>query len=74
MPINKGILKEIECQFPVLKVLGLNPNGITLQNPQDSEYQFLADFSVCAMHHICTTNYLLLSNVHGLLTLLYQGV
>ena len=29
MPINKGILKEIECQIPVLKVLGLNPNGIT---------------------------------------------
>ena len=29
MPINKGILKEIEWQIPVLKVLGLNPNGIT---------------------------------------------
>ena len=33
MPINKGILKEIECQIPVLKVLGLNPNGITKFNP-----------------------------------------
>ena len=51
MPINKGILKEIECQIPVLKVLGLNPNGITSLNPQDSEYQFLADFSIYAMHH-----------------------
>ena len=30
MPINKGVLKEIECQIPVLKVLGLNPNGITI--------------------------------------------
>ena len=29
MTINKGMLKIIECQIPVLKVLGLNPNGIT---------------------------------------------
>jgi hypothetical protein len=42
-------------QIPVLKVVGLNPNGITIQNPQDSEYQFLADFSIYIMHHICTT-------------------
>ena len=41
--------------FPVLKVWGLNPNGITLQNPQDSEFQFLADFSIYTMHHIYTT-------------------
>ena len=27
--LNKRILKEIEWQIPVLKVLGLNPNGIT---------------------------------------------
>ena len=51
MPINKGILKEIECQIPVLKVLGLNPNGITLQNPQETDTQYLVDFSVYTMHH-----------------------
>ena len=36
MPINKGILKEIECQIPVLKVLGLNPNGITEGNYRET--------------------------------------
>ena len=55
MPINKGILKEIEWQIPVLKVLGLNPNGITLQNPQETEIQNLVDFFFYTMHHICTT-------------------
>jgi hypothetical protein len=29
--------------FPVLKVLGLNPNGITLQNPQETDIQSLVD-------------------------------
>ena len=36
-----------------------NPNGITLQNPQDSEYQFLADFFYLShaphLHHKALT-------------------
>ena len=41
----------------VKSMLGLHfiSKGITLQNPQDSEYQLLADFSIYHIHHICTT-------------------
>lgn len=35
--------KQSQIYFKVFQIL--NPNGITLQNPQDSEYQFLVDFS-----------------------------
>ena len=51
-----------------------NPKGITLQNPQETDTQHLADFYIHTTHHICTTNFLLLSNVHGLQNPLYQGV
>ena len=55
-------------------VLGSSPKRITKNNPQETEYQSLADFSFYIMRHICTTNYLLLPNVHGLQNPLYQGV
>ena len=51
-----------------------NPKGITLRNPQETDTQHLVDFSFYTMHHICTTNFLLLSNAHGLQNPLYQGV
>ena len=34
---------------------GSNPTGITEENPQEIEYQRLADFSLLQLHHICTT-------------------
>ena len=40
-------ISGIERQITVLKVLGLNPNGITLENPQETECQSLADFYYC---------------------------
>ena len=35
-------------------VLGSSPKRITKKNPQETEYQPLADF-LTSMHHICTT-------------------
>ena len=36
-------------------VLGSNPKRITKKNPQEVEFQRLADFVLSFMHHICTT-------------------
>ena len=36
-------------------VLGSSPKRITLKNPQETDYQSLADFSFPQLHHICTT-------------------
>ena len=36
-------------------VLGSSPKRITEENPQEVEYQRLADFSLLQLHHICTT-------------------
>ena len=40
---------------PAYGIDKVNPNGITLQNTQETDTQYLADFSVYAMHHIYTT-------------------
>ena len=36
-------------------VLGSSPKRITKKNPQETEYQSLADFLLFQMHHFCTT-------------------
>ena len=36
-------------------VLGSSPKRITKSNPQETEYQLLADFLISQMHHFCTT-------------------
>ena len=36
-------------------VLGSSPKRITKNNPQEAEYQLLADFCIYKVHHICTT-------------------
>ena len=36
-------------------VLGSSPKRITKNNPQETEYQSLADFCIYKVHHICTT-------------------
>ena len=55
MPINKGILKEIEWQIPVLKVQGLNPCGITRDRRSQSIFEKSFDYRESSVKEVQST-------------------
>ena len=55
--INKvdPLAQSVEHNTFNVGVLGSSPKRITKNNPQETEYQSLADFLLSQIHHFCTT-------------------
>ena len=49
------LAQQVEHHTFNVRVLGSSPKRITKENPQETEYQSLADYYIYQMHHICTT-------------------